>query len=627
MSSPPAPSTVSLEALVQQWLSWDRVEKSRSYIDTLWKKKNTAELERLLCTRMEFGTAGLRAIMGPGNAQMNSLTIIQTAQGLLHYLQETFSPEDLLQRGVVIGFDGRYDSDTYARLTSRVMKEGGVRTYCFQRVVPTPFVPFSVLYYGCVAGVMVTASHNPKEYNGYKVYWENGAQIIPPHDAGISASIEKCLAPCESSWTMYNGDSSPDEEVFGQYFQRLGDTYTRMASLQTGTSGGGEGEGGSQPSGKKGRKFVYTAMHGVGAKFTIHSLKHIAGIPEENICVVKEQEHPDPEFPTVKFPNPEEGPNSLVYAMNLGNAAKADVILANDPDADRLCVAERLPPSSSSSESASGWRIFNGNETGALLGWWAIFHAKHRGDTLSDCVLLSSTVSSCILGTIAKQEGMQFIDTLTGFKWMGSVAHELLAKGKGKPIFSFEEAIGFCWGTNVFDKDGVTAAAVVSDMANYVWEKEKRTLVQKLEDIYQTYGYHFSSNSYVTCTDAPKKAEMFRYIQTKENGAYPKHIAGVAVHDVRDLSTGLDTRTADKQATLPLSKSSPLVTFYLDQGIVLSIRGSGTEPKIKWYSECVTKDPNRQQRLKEFTRKAVNELIRPDELGLIRRPEDKEDAA
>lgn len=602
---------MSLEEKVQQWLSWDRVEASRSYIEKLWKEKKTEELQRLLAARMEFGTAGLRAIMGPGNSQMNSLTIVQTAQGLLQYLQQKFSAEALRERGVVIGFDGRYDSDTYARLTARVMKEGGVRSYGFQRVVPTPFVPFSVLHYRCVAGVMVTASHNPKEYNGYKVYWENGAQIIPPHDAGIAACIEQCLEPRESSWTPYDGDVSPDEEVFHLYFQRLSETYTRMAHV----SPNGDGAGGV------GRKFVYTAMHGVGAKFTLHSLQQIAGVPASQICVVKEQEQPDPEFRTVKFPNPEEGPNSLAYSTQLGDAEKANVILANDPDADRLCVAERLP------EHQGGWRIFNGNETGALLGWWAVVHARHRGDTLSQCVLLSSTVSSCILGTIAKQEGMQFIDTLTGFKWMGSVAQELLAKQKGKPIFAFEEAIGFCWGTNVFDKDGVTAAAVIADMANYVWEKEQRTLVEKLEDIYQTYGYHFSSNSYVTCHDASKKAEMFQYIQTKENGKHPTQIAGVHVRDVRDLSSGLDTRTADKKATLPLSKSSPLITFYLEQGIVLSIRGSGTEPKIKWYSECVTKDPNGQGALKEFTKKAVNELIRPDLLGFTRRPEDMENAA
>lgn len=583
----------SLESLVKQWVAWDRDEKSRSYIQKLWDEKKTDELQRLLGTRMEFGTAGLRAAMGPGNSQMNSLTIVQTAQGLLKYLKAQFSADDLRQRGIVIGFDGRYHSDEFARITAAVMKNGGVHTYCFKNVVPTPFVSFSILHYRCVAGVMVTASHNPKMDNGYKVYWDNAAQIIPPHDAGISAAIMESLEPLESSWEPYNGDVSPDEEIFNLYFKSLRETYTTM------------GKGGKQ-------KFVYTAMHGVGAKFALHSLEHIANVPKENILVVREQEKPDPEFSTVEFPNPEEGKNSLDLSIRLGSAQGANVILANDPDADRLAVAERLPDGT--------WRLFNGNEIGALLGWWAVFHAKRRGDDLANCVLLSSTVSSCILGTIAKKEGMQFIDTLTGFKWMGSVEHELLAKKKGKPLFAFEEAIGFNWGTRVFDKDGVSAAAVMADMANYVAMNENMSLVQKLDDVYKTYGYHFSSNSYVICHDAAKKTEMFDYIKTKNNGTYPTTVAGAGVLHVRDLSTGLDTRAADKKATLPLSKSSPLITFYLDNNVVLSIRGSGTEPKIKWYSECITSDGvNGQATLVDFTSKAVDELMRPDILGFQRR--------
>lgn len=588
---------------MKQWLEWDQQSETRSCIETLWKEKNLEELQRILGSRMTFGTAGLRARMGAGNAQMNMLTVIQTAQGLLQYLKQHFSEEDLSQRGIVIGFDGRYNSKTFACLTAQVMKVGGVRTYCFHQVVPTPFVPFSVLHYRCVCGVMVTASHNPKMDNGYKVYWENGAQIIPPHDSGIAASIEQCLVPRSSSWRSYDGDASPDEEVFQLYFQRLKESYTCMSRCPTQPTASEEGSG---------KRFVYSAMHGVGAKFTLHSLQYISGIPENHLLVVQEQEQPDPEFPTVEFPNPEEGANSLALSFARGNAEKGDIILANDPDADRLCVAERLP-------QPGQWRIFNGNETGALLGWWAVFHAKHRGDSLSDCVMLSSTVSSCILSTIAKREGMQFIDTLTGFKWMGSVAQDLLAHQKGKPIFSFEEAIGFCWGTNVFDKDGVSAAAVVADLATYLWQKEKQTLADKLEEIYKTYGYHFTSNSYVTCTDAAKKAEMFRFIQTCDNGSYPTHIAGVPVRDVRDLSTGLDTRAADKKAALPLSKSSPLITFYLEKDLILSIRGSGTEPKIKWYSEIVTADPHGQKVLQEFAEKAVNELIRPDLLGFKRK--------
>lgn len=585
--------TASLDTLVEQWLKWDKNPETRSQIEKLSKEKNTEELNRLLGTRMEFGTAGLRAKMGAGNSQMNSLTIIQTAQGLLKYLKEKFSAADLSQRGIVIGFDGRYHSDEFARLTAAVMKEGKVRTYCFKNVVPTPFVSFSILHYQCVAGVMVTASHNPKNDNGYKVYWDNAAQIVPPHDSGISAAILQSLEPLESSWVEYAGDSSPDEEICKLYFDSLSSTYTPL------------GLGGD-------RRFVYSAMHGVGAKFTLHGLKNIAQVKPENMLVVKEQEHPDPAFPTVEFPNPEEGKNSLDLSIRLGTAQQGHVILANDPDADRLAVAER--------QEDNTWRLFNGNEIGALLGWWAIFHAKHRGDDLSNCVLISSTVSSQVLHTMADKEGMRFYDTLTGFKWMGSLSEQLVKNQTGKPIFAFEEAIGFNWGTQVYDKDGVSAATVMADLANYLMKHEKMSLSQKLNDIFKTYGYHFSSNSYVISHKKEAIMEMFNYIKTKHNGTYPETIAGARVLNIRDLSTGLDTRMPDKKATLPLSKSSPLISFYLDNNVTLSIRGSGTEPKIKWYSECITSDEKTgQATLNAFTKAAVNELIRPDLMGFVRR--------
>eukprot|EP00796_Vickermania_ingenoplastis_P004391 gene4391-3193_t len=582
-------SAVPIESMVEQWLAWDKNPETRRAIEKLWEEKNESELTRLLGSRMSFGTAGLRAAMGPGNSQMNSLTIVQTAQGLLHYLKSQFSPEALRERGVVIGFDGRHHSDEFAHITASVMKAGGVKTYCYKNVSPTPFVPFAILHYHCVAGVMVTASHNPKTDNGYKVYWENGAQIVPPHDTGISRAIELNLEPLPDSWQPYNGDISPDDEIFELYFSSLKASYVPL------------GQGGT-------RRFVYSAMHGVGARPTLHSLQAIAGVPADRVAVVKEQEEPDPEFRTVEFPNPEEGKNSLDLSLRLGTAQNCHIILANDPDADRLAVAERQPDGS--------WRLFNGNEVGALLGWWAIFHAKKRGDDLSTCVLLSSTVSSCVLNTMAKKDGLQFIDTLTGFKWIGTISQTLEAEKKGKVLFAFEEAIGFMWGTRVFDKDGVTAAAIVADMANYLEVQEGLSLTQKLRSIYQAYGFHFSSNSYVKCYDAAKKAKMFERIQTMNGGSYPSSIAGAGVLHVRDLATGLDTRHADRKASLPVSKSSPLITFYLDNNVVLSVRGSGTEPKIKWYAECVTTDEtNGQAALAEFTRRAVEELIQPDENG------------
>ena len=583
----------TLKLFVDQWLAWDRNPATRAAIESLAAKGDAVTLRRLLASRMEFGTAGLRAAMGPGNAQMNDLTIVQTAQGLASYLRQQFSEDDLSKRGVVVGYDARHNSSRFARLSANVFLNAGIRTRLFRQIVCTPFVPFSVLRYKCVAGVVVTASHNPKEDNGYKVYWENGAQIISPHDSGIAKSIEEHLEPLASSWIETSGAEDPFDDVWGAYFESLAAEVVRHKALNAASA----------------LKFTYTAMHGVGTQFAVKSLA-VFGVPSENIVLVKEQIEPDPDFPTVPFPNPEEGKSALNLAMKAADASGSTIILANDPDADRLAVAEK-------DTIAGTWRVFTGNHLGALLGWWAVEVTKASGHDLSKCCMTSSAVSSMILRTMSKSEGFHFEETLTGFKWMGSRSRALQHAGY-TPIFSFEEAIGFMVGSRVFDKDGVTAAGVMVELAN-ACHRHQRTLSQQLEAIYQQYGYHYSFNSYVVSKDASKTSAMFETMRHLDNGGYHRAIGGVRVVSVRDLTIGLDTSKPDKKATLPSSKASPMITYYFENGVSLTIRGSGTEPKIKWYSELITPKPNQQAELEQFVNTAVEALVRNTLYGFARR--------
>ncbi|ESL08628.1 phosphomannomutase-like protein [Trypanosoma rangeli SC58] len=574
---------MTLEERVQQWILWDKDPQQRGVIEKLWQEGNTDELQRLLGTRMEFGTAGLRAKVGAGTCQMNSLTVIQTAQGLSACLKSTFTEDELSSKGVVIGFDGRHGSRRFAELSANVFINAGIRTRLFGQVVPTPFVPFSIRLFGCVAGVMVTASHNPKEDNGYKVYWSNGAQIIPPYDKNISQAILDNLEPLDSSWETAAGASDPLQEVWSQYFATLKSEYKPLAT--------------GYPV-----KFTYTALHGVGCPFTVKALETV-GVPQHCVSIVKEQAEPDPEFPTVKFPNPEEGAGTLMLAMETASASGSKYILANDPDADRLAVAER--------QDDGSWCVFTGNEVGALLGWWVVFRARRFGESLQNCYFMSSIVSSKILGSIATKEGLCHAETLTGFKWMGSLSESLQRESSARVLLAFEEAIGYMWGTRVFDKDGVTAAAVVADMASFVEEVEKKSLSEKLFEIFKQYGFHFTCNSYVVARDPTRIREMFKAMATMQDGAYPDKVAGARVLHIRDLATGIDTRMPDKRATLPVSASSPIVTFYFDNGVTMTIRGSGTEPKLKWYAELITEDSSRKEELAVFVDRVVEELVRP----------------
>ncbi|XP_030559956.1 glucose 1,6-bisphosphate synthase [Drosophila novamexicana] len=605
-----------LDDLIEKWVKWDRNPKTKKEILKLIEAKDWGTLKLRLLKRIAFGTAGLRAEMRAGFDSMNDLVVVQTAQGLCAYLKEQYTDKSSWsERGIVFGYDARHNSKRFAELSALVFLKNNFRVYLFKRYAATPFVPFAIKKLNCLAGVQVTASHNPKKDNGYKVYWTNGAQIISPHDSGIHKAILKNLEPAENYWaideaTLWSNAllSDPYEQVEPAYYDALLKTIPDSLLKANATCD---------------LSFAYTAMHGIGYTYVSKAFEQVNMRP---VVPVVQQVEPDPEFPTTPMPNPEEGKTSLDLAIKTATDQKCNIILANDPDADRLAVAEF-------DTSNKKYKLFNGNELGALLGWWALemHKMRHPNADLSKCVMIASTVSSKILKSMAANDGFIFCETLTGFKWMANKAIEKELAGM-TVLFAFEEAIGFMISTNVPDKDGVSAAAHVATMARYLHHEKGMTLQQKLTEIYKIYGYHTSICSYVTCSDQLMIQQIFNRLRTFNNGqanTYPRSILNgkYEIEHVRDLTTGYDSSAADKRAILPVSSSSQMITFTFKNGVVITLRTSGTEPKMKYYAEMCGKPADKgwdqlTQTLQDMEEALVNEFYEPEKNQLQRKSAD-----
>ncbi|XP_048789578.1 glucose 1,6-bisphosphate synthase [Lagopus muta] len=593
-----------LDKAVWQWLSWDKNQKTKEQIENLLQNGKHKELRDRLCCRLTFGTAGLRSAMGAGFCYINDLTVIQSTQGIYKYLERCFS--DFKQRGFVVGYDTRgqvtsnCSSKKLAKLTAAVLLAKDVPVYFFSTYVPTPFVPYAVQQLKAVAGVMITASHNRKEDNGYKVYWENGAQIKSPHDKEIIKCIEECVEPWNGSWNENLVDTSPLrrdplKKICDSYMEDLKKIcYHRELNMQTNL------------------KFVHTSFHGVGHDYVQWAFKAFGFQPP---IPVPEQKDPDPDFSTVKCPNPEEGESVLELSLRLAERENAKVVVATDPDADRLAVAE---------QQNGCWKVFTGNEMAALFGWWMFSRWKEncsKDADVKNVYMLATTVSSKILRAIALKEGFNFEETLPGFKWIGSRVKDLLDNGK-EVLFAFEESIGFMCGTSVLDKDGVSAAVVIAEMAAYL-ETKNLSLAQKLIEVYETYGYHISKTSYFLCYDPPTIKRIFERLRNFDGPqSYPKFCGDYNILHVRDITTGYDSSQPNKKSVLPVSKSSQMITFTFQNGCVATLRTSGTEPKIKYYAEmCALPEQSDRSVLEEERQKLVEALIEnflePDKNGLI----------
>jgi phosphomannomutase len=503
------------------WAAEDPDEHTRAELETLVAAAEAdpaaaADLADRFDGRLEFGTAGLRGALGAGPNRMNRVVVIRAAAGLAAYLLDQGH-----QGGtVVVGYDARHGSDVFAEDTAAVMVGAGLRAVLLPRPLPTPLLAYAIRALGCVAGVMVTASHNPPQDNGYKVYLGDGSQIVPPADAEISARID-AVGPLAGvrragGWTRLG------EEVVEAYLSDVG---------------------GLVDGGPRDLTTVYTPLHGVGGE-TVAVVMERAGFPAPHVATA--QAEPDPDFPTVAFPNPEE-PGAMDLAMALAAEVGADVVVANDPDADRCAVA--VP-------DAHGWRMLRGDEVGALLGDH-LLRSGTRG------VYANSIVSSTLLGKLAAAHGQPHRETLTGFKWIGRV--EGLAYG-------YEEALGYCVAPGlVRDKDGVSALLLVVDLAARL-KAEGRTLTDRLDDLAREHGLHATDQLSVRVTDLSLIAAAMERLRS----APPATLGGLKVERVDDLAEG--------GADLPPTEG---LRFRLAEDARVIVRPSGTEPKIKCYLEVV----------------------------------------
>nr|AOE43343.1 phosphoglucomutase [Cavenderia deminutiva] len=591
--------------IAQNWLKWDRNPKTHKEISTLVEKKDEAELRARLETRIAFGTAGLRGPMKAGFSCMNDLTVIQASQGLSLYVKKTLAGSE--SKGAVVGYDGRYNSEVFAKLTAATFASQGFKVYLFSKVVPTPYVAFAVPELGASVGVMVTASHNPKDDNGYKVYWDNGCQINTPHDKHISELIESNLEPwnvCIYITLQINIDKllsgviDPLQVVTSSYMSKIEKYSVKHLPqpLKLATE----------------QKIVYTAMHGVGAEYAKLAFEAFSLPP---FIPVTQQVTPDPAFPTVAFPNPEEGKGALKLAIETAEANKSRIILANDPDADRLAVAEKQPEYVFLFYLISNngtWKVFNGNEIGILFADWAWQNCRRvYPDVPADqFFMINTAVSSAMLKSMAKKDGYIHEETLTGFKWVGNKARELLDQNK-RFLFAYEEAIGFMYGDVSLDKDGVRCAAIFAELALYQYANGS-SCQRHLDSLYERYGYHISKNRYFFCYEPPKMVAIFNAIRNNKN--YPTKCGEFEIERIRDLTDDYDNGYPDNKARLPISKSTQMITFFFKNGAIATLRGSGTEPKLKYYVEMIGDNKSEVEAiLAKVVTAVIDNFLRPVE--------------
>ncbi|KAK7877495.1 hypothetical protein WMY93_031835 [Mugilogobius chulae] len=616
-TDPQSTGDPELDRAVELWLRWDRNPATRAQIQTLLDQNQVSELRSRLGSRLSFGTAGLRAKMGAGFNRINDLTVIQSTQGLCVHLTRCESA--LTQRGVVIGFDMRAQRESHcsshrlAALAAAVFLSKQIPVFLFSSFVPTPLVPFAVLKFGAAAGIMITASHNHRQDNGYKVYSSCGAQISSSVDKQIISCISEHLCPWSAScWSLELSETSvlrtdPLQDVLRDYLRTVG-RLCHHRSLNRST----------------GLRTVHSSFHGVGHTF-VSQVFEVFGLNPP--IPVPEQKDPDPDFPTVSVPNPEEGAPVLALSLSLADKIEAHLVLATDPDADRLAVAQK-------DQDSGQWRIFSGNEIAALLGWWMLLNYRNSqnqdltqdqdqsvdlNQTLEQKVyMLATTVSSKILQSICSKEGLSYEETLPGFKWIGNRIHELHKSGH-RVLFSFEESIGFLCDSPVPEKDGVSAAAVVAEMASFL-HHHNLDLSRQLRNIYRTYGLHVSRTSYVVCHNPHTKNRIFCRLRDFDgSGFYPQTCGGRKILDVRDVSRGFDSRQRNQRAVLPVC-SGHMITFWLQDDITATLRTSGTEPKIKIYVEIVSDQRDESEleaELQDVTASLLDEFLEPKKNHLI----------
>ena len=541
----------------EEWLESPYIdEATKAELRAIGQDEN--EIKERFYTELSFGTAGLRGIIGAGINRMNIYTVRKATQGLANYILK----EGGAAKGVAIAYDSRRMSPEFADEAALCLAANGIKAYVFESLRPTPELSYAVRTLGCIAGINITASHNPPEYNGYKVYWEDGAQITPPHDTGIMAEV-KAVTDFAAMKTMEKEEAKA-KGLYETIGQAIDDSYIAELKKQVKHWDSIEAEG-------KNLKIVYTPLHGTG---NIPARRVLKELGFENVYVVPEQELPDGEFPTVSYPNPEAA-EAFTLALKLAREKDADLVLATDPDADRLGVYVK--------DTKSGEYIsLTGNMSGCLLADYEIGQKKAlEGGLPEDGALIKTIVTSNLADAIANYYGVQLIEVLTGFKYIGQQILKFEETGKGTYLFGFEESYGCLIGTHARDKDAIVATMALCEAAAY-YKTKNMTLWDAMIDMYERYGYYKDGVQSITLAGIEGLAKIREILETLRNNT-PSEVAGYKVLSARDYQkdTVVDMATGAVSSTgLPASN----VLYYdLSDGAWLCVRPSGTEPKVKFY--------------------------------------------
>ena len=542
--------------LYEEWLSnpyFD--EETKTELKAIEQDEN--EIKERFYKELEFGTAGLRGVIGAGTNRMNIYTVRKTTQGLANYIAAVNGQE----KGVAIAHDSRRMSPEFAKEAALCLAANGVKAYIFDSLRPTPELSYAVRKLGCIAGINITASHNPPEYNGYKVYWEDGAQITPPHDSGIMAEVQKV--------TDYNTVKTMDEEAAKEagLFQVIGkevdDAYMEELKSQVIHMD-------AIKAMAKELKIVYSPLHGTG---NIPARRVLKELGFENVYVVKEQELPDGEFPTVSYPNPE-ADEAFELGLKLAKEVDADLVLATDPDADRLGVRVK--------DKNGEYHTLTGNMSGCLLADYELGQRKAVSGSLpQDGAMISTIVTTNMAAAIAKYYGVKFIEVLTGFKYIGQQILGFETSGVGSYLFGFEESYGCLIGTHARDKDAIVATMALCEAAAYYKTKDM-TLWDAMIEMYERYGYYKDDIQSITLKGIEGLAQIQTILENLRKNP-PVEIGGYKVLSARDYKadTIVDMETKEVKATgLP---SSNVLYYDLTDDAWVCVRPSGTEPKIKIY--------------------------------------------
>jgi len=548
------------------YIARESEEPFRGEIEALVQSKSMDELTERFYQDLAFGTGGLRGVIGGGTNRMNPFVVRRATEGLARYVvREGDKPEGELR--AVIAHDSRRYSVEFALQAALVFASHGIKTFLFSSLRPTPELSFSVRYLKASVGVVVTASHNPPEYNGYKVYWSDGAQIVAPHDKAIIQEVESV----GDLKTLMSKEEAMDKGLLTYIDSELDDAFVAMVKRQS-----------VRPELLKERgstlKVVYTPLHGTGAMM----VERVLGELGVTVVTVPEQREPDGEFPTVSFPNPEEA-KAMELAVRLGEQEKADIVMGTDPDADRLGIA--VP-------DGSEYRLITGNQLGVLLVDYIFGGMKDLGVLPDDPVFVKTVVTTEMQRLVAEYYGARVVDTLTGFKHIATVMRNLEAKaGSGTYVMGDEESYGYLIGTEVRDKDAITAAVLTAEMALYHVSRGN-SVVGRLNELYERFGYHeeIQVSRYFK---GQSGTAVMASVMERLRSAPPTEMAGSPVGIIRDYldHTTLDVSTGSRTQDIDLPTSNVL-QFVCEDRTVVSARPSGTEPKIKFYASVCSAPGN-----------------------------------